>query len=55
MNEALMPKSSSTILQCRGLAKTFRQGDQQLEVLKEIDFLVHSGESVADYRTVGEW
>jgi len=35
------------ILACRGLGKTFRQGDAQVRVLDNIDFAVYRGERVA--------
>ena len=35
------------VLQCAGLSKSFRQGDKTLEVLRDIDFTVAAGETVA--------
>jgi lipoprotein-releasing system ATP-binding protein len=35
------------VLQCKNLSKVFRQGDQQLEVLKEVNLAVRRGERVA--------
>jgi lipoprotein-releasing system ATP-binding protein len=39
--------NGAPILACRGLGKTFRQGDAQVRVLDNIDFAVHRGERVA--------
>jgi lipoprotein-releasing system ATP-binding protein len=39
--------ASETVLQCRGLSKTFRQGNQSLTVLRDVDFSVKHGERVA--------
>ena len=35
--------STSPVLACRGLGKTFRQGDAQVRVLSGIDFSVYRG------------
>ncbi|MGZ3183961.1 MAG: lipoprotein-releasing ABC transporter ATP-binding protein LolD [Telluria sp.] len=35
------------VLACRGLAKTFTQGDYAVQVLRQVDFAVHRGERVA--------
>ena len=45
MNEAAM--TTTAVLECRKLAKTFRQGDERLEVLRGIDFQVRRGERLA--------
>ena len=37
----------TAVLECRQLAKTFRQGDERLEVLREVDFQVRRGERLA--------
>ena len=39
--------AGTPILACRGLGKTFRQGDAQVRVLDNIDFAVYRGERVA--------
>ncbi|MDE2624136.1 MAG: lipoprotein-releasing ABC transporter ATP-binding protein LolD [Betaproteobacteria bacterium] len=39
--------SDAPILQCQGLAKTFRQGDREVQVLCGVDLAVHRGEHVA--------
>ncbi|QNA88942.1 lipoprotein-releasing ABC transporter ATP-binding protein LolD [Massilia sp. Dwa41.01b] len=38
---------NTPVLACRGLGKTFRQGDYEVQVLDAIDFAVHRGERVA--------
>ena len=38
---------AAPVLACRGLGKTFRQGDYTVQVLDRIDFAVHRGERVA--------
>ena len=35
------------VLECRQLAKAFRQGEERLEVLREINFAIRRGERVA--------
>jgi lipoprotein-releasing system ATP-binding protein len=42
-----MEQNSPTILQCQGLSKAFRQGDERLEVLRNVNFHVRIGECVA--------
>ena len=44
MNEAT---TATAVLECRQLAKTFRQGGERLEVLKGIDLQVGRGERLA--------
>ncbi|MEE4379066.1 MAG: lipoprotein-releasing ABC transporter ATP-binding protein LolD [Candidatus Competibacteraceae bacterium] len=39
--------AAQLVLRCRGLSKTFRQGNQTLAVLSDIDFSVKHGERVA--------
>lgn len=39
--------TSIPVLSCRGLGKTFKQGDYQVQVFDQIDFAVHRGERVA--------
>ena len=41
------PDQGEAVLECKGLAKVFRQGHQQLEVLREVNFSVQRGERVA--------
>ena len=45
MNEATTMET--TVLECRQLAKTFRQGDERLEVLRGVDLRVRRGERLA--------
>ena len=50
MNEAEMVEAEmveTTVLECRQLAKTFRQGDERLEVLRGVDLQVRRGERLA--------
>ncbi|NMQ18631.1 lipoprotein-releasing ABC transporter ATP-binding protein LolD [Candidatus Competibacter phosphatis] len=37
----------TVVLECRQLAKAFRQGSERLEVLREVDFLIRRGERLA--------
>ncbi len=46
MNEAAAV-TETAVLECRQLAKTFRQGDERLEVLRLIDFQIQRGERLA--------
>ena len=39
--------TETAVLECRQLAKTFRQGDERLEVLRAIDFQIQRGERLA--------
>ena len=39
--------NSTPVLACRGLGKTFKQGDADVRVIEGIDFAVHRGERVA--------
>jgi lipoprotein-releasing system ATP-binding protein len=39
--------SNAPVLACRGLSKTFKQGDYQVQVLDKIDFAIGRGERVA--------
>ena len=50
MNEAKTMEAANdgTVgLECRQLAKAFRQGSERLEVLREVDFLIRRGERLA--------
>ncbi|MBL8253899.1 MAG: lipoprotein-releasing ABC transporter ATP-binding protein LolD [Candidatus Competibacter sp.] len=47
MNEAMPTMETTVVLECRQLAKTFRQGDERLEVLRDITFPVQRGERLA--------
>ncbi|WP_227496486.1 lipoprotein-releasing ABC transporter ATP-binding protein LolD [Massilia litorea] len=40
-------KTDAPVLACRGLSKTFKQGDYQVQVLDKIDFAIRRGERVA--------
>jgi lipoprotein-releasing system ATP-binding protein len=42
-----MNNSSSPVLSCRGLGKTFTQGAYSVEVLRQIEFSIYRGERVA--------
>jgi len=50
-NPEMAPATAGTspgdVLTCRGLRKVFRQGDQALEVLREVNFTLARGERVA--------
>ncbi|MFZ1640906.1 MAG: lipoprotein-releasing ABC transporter ATP-binding protein LolD [Candidatus Contendobacter sp.] len=47
MNEASAVTVATAVLECRQLAKAFRQGDERLEVLRGVDFQVRRGERLA--------
>ena len=47
MNEAMPTMETTVVLECRQLAKTFRQGDERLEVLRDITLPVQRGERLA--------
>ncbi|MGB2683052.1 MAG: lipoprotein-releasing ABC transporter ATP-binding protein LolD [Candidatus Competibacter sp.] len=47
MNERTRTPEVGAVLECRGLTKTFRQGEEQLEVLRDINFQVQRGERLA--------
>ncbi len=42
-----MSKTESTVIACRDLTKTFRQGNAAVEVLKRVNFNVAAGETIA--------
>jgi lipoprotein-releasing system ATP-binding protein len=46
MNEATAV-TETAVLECRQLAKAFRQGDERLEVLRAVDFQIQRGERLA--------
>jgi lipoprotein-releasing system ATP-binding protein len=46
MNETAVT-TETAVLECRQLAKIFRQGDERLEVLRAIDFQIQRGERLA--------
>ncbi len=39
--------SETVVLECRGLAKSFREGNERLEVLREVNFQVRRGQRLA--------
>lgn len=50
MNEAKTMEAANdgtVVLECRQLAKAFRQGSERLEVLREVDFQIRRGERLA--------
>lgn len=47
MNEAAIVSQAQAVLECRELAKTFRQGEEALQVLRNISLQVQRGERVA--------
>ncbi|MCB1823718.1 MAG: lipoprotein-releasing ABC transporter ATP-binding protein LolD [Candidatus Competibacteraceae bacterium] len=50
MNEAEAMEAANDgtmVLECRQLAKAFRQGSERLEVLREVDFQIRRGERLA--------
>ncbi len=50
MNEAEtmeVANEGTMVLECRRLAKAFRQGSERLEVLREVDFRIRRGERLA--------
>ena len=46
MSEAILT-TETVVLECRQLAKAFRQGDERLEVLREITLEIRRGERLA--------
>lgn len=46
-NGIVIEATPETVLQCWALAKSFRQGDQQLEILRDINFSIRRGERIA--------
>src|SRR6476646_11840997 len=47
VNQADTSSAAVPVLTCRGLGKTFRQGDYAVDVLSSVDFAVYPGERVA--------
>jgi lipoprotein-releasing system ATP-binding protein len=47
MNETTRKTEPAVVLECRQLVKMFRQGEERLEVLREITFQVQRGERLA--------
>ena len=47
MNETAVLTAAQAVLECRDLAKTFRQGEEALPVLRQINLQVQRGERVA--------
>ncbi|MBS1223646.1 MAG: lipoprotein releasing system, ATP-binding protein, partial [Proteobacteria bacterium] len=47
MNEAVAVAVEAAVLECQQLAKTFRQGDERLEVLRGVDLRIRRGERLA--------
>jgi len=47
MNDATAPASDAPVVWCRGVRKTFRQGEIEVPVLTGVDLDVHAGERVA--------
>lgn len=50
MNNAIrsaVPQQADIVLECRQLAKAFREGSERLEVLRNVDFQVRRGERLA--------
>ncbi len=47
MNETALATEMAIVLECRQLAKVFRQGEERLEVLREITFQVRRSERLA--------
>jgi len=48
-----MSEDATPVLDCRGLVKTYRQGDLEVEVLRGIDLTIARGEQVAVVGTSG--
>jgi lipoprotein-releasing system ATP-binding protein len=47
MSETALAAESTNVLECRQLAKAFRQGDGRLEVLRDVAFAIRRGERLA--------
>jgi lipoprotein-releasing system ATP-binding protein len=46
-SETEVATTETVVLECRGLAKSFREGDERLEVLREVNFQVRRGQRLA--------
>jgi len=46
-NSATVNTAETVVLECRGLAKSFREGNERLEVLRAVDFRIRRGERLA--------
>jgi len=46
-NSATVNTTETVVLECRGLAKSFREGNERLEVLRAVDFRIQRGERLA--------
>lgn len=46
-NSATVNTAETVVLECRGLAKSFREGNERLEVLRAVDFRIQRGERLA--------
>ena len=46
-NSATVNTAETVVLECRGLAKSFREGNERLEVLRAVDFQIRRGERQA--------
>ena len=47
MNDSGLMQPGSPTLACRGLSKSFSQGDQRLDVLRDVDFSIARGDCAA--------
>ena len=47
MNSPVTVDAETVVLECRGLAKSFREGSERLEVLRAVDFQIRRGERLS--------
>ena len=47
MNSPVAVDAETVVLECRGLAKSFREGSERLEVLRAVDFQIRRGERLS--------